>query len=102
MIAWKNETEALGYATSRMDDAVGHLSDATAFRDGLALAQGAINDATAALVMVQHMRKGDALVTIDQLVADHADTGAAQPRRRCCQTYIGEAHARQCSTWGGM
>lgn len=95
MIAWQNPTEAIGYAASRLDDALDALRT-----DGLQLAQEAINEATAALVLVQHTRMGDALVTIDQLAADLTDSTSAQPRRRCCQTYIGEDHAPRCQTWG--
>jgi hypothetical protein len=95
MIAWTTEAEALGYATSRLEDATDHLSQPE-FRDGVALALGALAEAVAALVLVKHTRRGDALVTIDQLAADLVDTRAAQPRRSCCQTYGPERHAPGC------
>lgn len=102
MIAWKNEAEAIGYAASRLDDALDLVGRDVPHSslDHLQMAQEAINEATAALVLVQHTRQGDALVTIDQLVSDLDDTRAAQPRRQCCQTYIGEDHATRCRTWG--
>lgn len=104
MIAWHTPAEAIGYATSRLDDAIDQLRNhetiSRELPDALQLAQEAINEATAALVLVQHQRMGDALVTIEQLHADHLDSTAAQPRRRCCQTYIGEDHANGCRIWG--
>lgn len=105
MIAWKNEAEATGYATSCVDTALDKLGavDSSGGRlDVLDVtaALEALTDAIAALVIVRHMRQGDHLVTIDQLAADTQDLTAAQPRRRCCQTYMGEAHAGRCATWG--
>lgn len=105
MIAWKNEAEAVGYATSCVDTALDKLAAVDSGGGRLDVvdvkaALEALTDATAALVIVRHMRQGDSLVTIDQLAADLVDSRAAQPRRRCCQTYMGEGHAARCATWG--
>lgn len=105
MLAWHNPTEAIGYATSRLEDAVDalHRLDDSPGPDRLQVAQEAINEATAAIVLVAHQRMGDALVTIEQLHAEHLGDQAAQPRRRCCQTYMAEPeHARGCATWGAF
>jgi hypothetical protein len=105
MIAWRNEAEAIGYATSCLDGALDTLRAVDASGGRLDVLDvdavlKALAESTAAVVMVRHTRQGDALVTIDQLAADLVDTRAAQPRRRCCQTYMGEGHAARCSTWG--
>jgi len=99
MIAWTTTTEALEYATMRLDDAIDVLRNGVRpqqpVSDQLATSLEAMADAVCALVMVKHMRQGDALVTIDQLAADLAPS-AAQPLRTCCQTYPAESHARGC------
>lgn len=99
MILWHNETDAIGYADARLAEAVDQLDRITdpsraVSRDGMQLCLEAIGEALAVLVLVKHHRQGDALVTIDQLVAE--TTPAAQPLRRCCQTYAAESHARGC------
>lgn len=101
MIAWTNEAEAIGYAASRLEDAVAQLEVLNGYKgrqpyDGLGMALEAIADTVAALVMVKHTRLGDALVTIDQLAVDHVQLSAAQPRRTCCVTFPAEPHANGC------
>jgi len=99
MLAWTTEAEAVGYAESRLEDAIGamrDLVDRQSRSDAMGLALNALTDAVAALVMVRHRRQGDPLVTLDQLHAESVGLGAAQPPRTCCQTYPAESHAQGC------
>lgn len=105
VITWTNETEAMGYAGSRLADAHDQLDritdpSPTVSRDGMALALAAMTEAIAALVLVKHARAGDQLLTIDQLTADLTAAQAPTPIRRCCQTYAAERHAAGCISRG--